>query len=99
MSDSLSSSGTTTTHLLTISYNSCRDDIYFSIANGTISATHTLDTTVSLNTTSVVMNLTDASYTDLSYTVQSDIFSLNGTFVNSVTGTTNGSSSATATRS
>lgn len=97
VSDTLSSSGTATTHTLSITYNNCQYDVYLSRTNGFISAVHTIDSIVSFETASVVMNLTDTTYTDFSYSVASDVFALNGTFVSSITGTTGGSASALGT--
>jgi hypothetical protein len=94
VNDTLSSSGTSTTHTLSITYNNCKDNAFLSIANGSLSAVHTL---ASSETASVVLNLIDTTYTDISYSVASDVFALNGTFVSSITGTTGGSSSALGT--
>jgi hypothetical protein len=85
--DTVSSSGTATTHTLAVTYYACKDNSYADIINGSISATHTVDSVAgSESATVTITNLTDTTYFDTSYTQATDIFALNGTFTNVSTG-------------
>lgn len=87
VSDTISSSGTATTHTLTVTYNACKDNFYNNIINGSISATHTIDAVATSESATVtITNLTDTTYYDTSYTQETDILALNGTFTSNSTG-------------
>jgi hypothetical protein len=93
--DSMTSSGTSTTHTLTVTYNSCKDNALYDIISGSISATHTADTVAkSESATVTITNLTDTLYTTGSFTQISEIYALNGTFTSS---SNNNSASGTST--
>ena len=95
--DAMDSSGTSTTHTLTVTYNACKDNSSRNIINGSISATHTKDTVATSESATVtITNLTDTTYTDSTYTQASEIFALSGTFTNASTGNPSAAGTATA---
>ena len=102
VTDSAVVSGVTTTHDLSVSFSYCRDSLDFSELNGSITATHVLDTLNNSETSNVHANLTNIAYTDGTFTNLDGTFVLNGDFNstnnNNASGTNfaNGSFSATS---
>jgi len=97
VNDTLTTSGTSTTHTLTVTYNDCKDNYFANIINGSISATHTFDLSAGSDSATVtITNLTDTTYFDTFYTQATDIFVLNVTFTNASTGDPSASSTGTS---
>lgn len=97
ITSSILTTPTSTTNTVTVAYNNCKYIASWSVLNGSLSATHTIDSAGPSDTANVTINnLTDTAYTDASFSVVSDIFSLNGTFDSARTGNLLSSSSGTA---
>lgn len=87
---SIVSSGTSTTYTVTVTINGCRTEdtmlgIYEDL-NGTISGTHTVDSTNQYTSAEVAANLTSFSYTDETYTTWKEKGEMSGTFGSQIMG-------------
>jgi hypothetical protein len=95
ITDSIVTSGTSTTHNLSVIYNHCKDNTFFDELNGSITATHTIDSTNKTESAEVSANLTDTSYSDASFTAWNESAVLSGTFNSNVMGDTNSNGTGT----
>jgi hypothetical protein len=77
-SGDISTSGTSTTWTMAITFHDCKDNIGFDVLNGTLTAIHTEDTVNGNESAQVTANLVDTDY-DVSSTI-TGTYELNGSF-------------------
>jgi|GEM_PF-5689678 len=78
---SISTSGTTTAYTLTATFVGCKDNTTFDMLDGSLSATHVINSAAQSETANVTAtSLTDTEYTDITFTTIKDTLVLNGTF-------------------